>query len=132
LQLELWSRAAEQARGDPNAVTSGLYLQALNAMIDAYGTRNAALDRHVPELVLFLLFGTFLITGSIVGYASGTDRHRSSLVTYLMVALIVVLVFLIIDLDRPRRGLIGVSHASLVELATGIAAEQAGAEPGGD
>ena len=33
-----------------------------------------------------------------------------------MVALIVVLVFTIIDLDRPRRGIIEVDQSTLLEL----------------
>ena len=33
-----------------------------------------------------------------------------------MIALIVVLVFIILDLDRPRRGFIEVSQKSLVDL----------------
>ena len=37
-----------------------------------------------------------------------------------MVVLIVLLVFIIIDLDRPRRGLIKVSQKSLTQLQTAI------------
>jgi hypothetical protein len=51
-----------------------------------------------------------------VGYASGIARHRASFPTYTLVILITFLVFLIIDLDRPRRGLIEVSQQSLVDL----------------
>ena len=39
-----------------------------------------------------------------------------------MVLLIVVLVFIIIDLDRPRRGLIQVDQKSLIELQADISA----------
>ena len=48
-----------------------------------------------------------------------------------MVVLIVLLVFIITDLDRPRRGLIEVSQKSLLELRTafgtgyGVDAQQA-------
>jgi hypothetical protein len=71
--------------------------------------------------VLFLLFATFLMTGVIVGYASGLHGHRASFVTHVMVALIVLLVFIIIDLDRPRRGLIQVSQTSMLELRDTLA-----------
>ena len=82
--------------------------------------RNAALDRHVPEIVLYLLFLVFLLTWGIVGYAAGAAGHRPSKVAYLMLVLIVLLVFMIIDLDRPRRGLIEVDHRSLTSLQTAI------------
>jgi uncharacterized membrane protein (Fun14 family) len=76
----------------------------------------------VPELVLLLLYATFLMAGAIVGYASGVAGHRPSFASYIMVALIVVLVFMILDLDRPRRGLIQVSQKSLVDLQASIRA----------
>lgn len=116
----LWGYARQAALEEPNPVTTGLFIQALNEMIDSFGRRDAALSRHVPELVLFLLYGTFLMSGTIVGFASGIAGHRTSLVAYIMIALIVVLVFIIIDLDRPRRGLIEVSQKSLLDLQTAI------------
>ncbi len=120
MQDQLWRYAVQAAAENPNPVTTGLFIQALNEMIDSFGRRDAALRRHVPELVLFLLYGAFLMTGSIVGYTAGVASHRASAVTYVLVTLIVLLVFIIIDLDRPRRGLIAVSQDSLLELQQGI------------
>ncbi len=115
-QSSLWQLAVLAAEADSRPVTSGLYIQALNELIDAYGRRDAALNRHVPEVVLFLLFATFLLTSTIVGYSAGLAGHRATFVTYVMISLIVVLVFIIVDLDRPRRGLIQVDQTSLYDL----------------
>lgn len=119
-QSQLWQLARKSAELEPNPVTTGLYIQSLNEMIDNFGRRDAALNRHVPEVVLLLLYGTFLLAGTIVGYATGIAGHRPSLVSYLMVLLIVVLVFIILDLDRPRRGLIEVSQKSLLDLQNAV------------
>jgi hypothetical protein len=113
---ELWGLARAAAREEPNPVTTGLFIQAVNEMIDSFGRRDAALARHVPETVLFLLYGTFLMTSCVVGFTAGLSGSRTSFVTYIMVGLIVVLVFIIIDLDRPRRGLIQVKQDSMVAL----------------
>jgi hypothetical protein len=123
-QAALWRYASQAAEEDPNPVVAGLFIQSLNDLIDSYGRRDALLERHVPEAVLFLLFGTFLITLGTVGYAAGVAGHRVSLVVYLMVILIVLLAFVIIDLDRPRRGLIQVSQKSLTDLQTTIQATE--------
>lgn len=112
----IWGLAMQAAAADPNPVTSGLYIQAFNTVIDALGTRNAELERHVPEPVLLLLYLTFVLAGAILGYASGVAGHRVTFATYVMVGLIVVLVFTIVDLDRPRRGLIQIDQSSLVNL----------------
>lgn len=117
---EVWDHATTVAREAPNPVTTGLYVQALNDMIDAFGERDAALERHVPEVVLFLLYGAFLMAGLIVGFTAGLSGHRTSFATYIMVGLIVLLVYIIIDLDRPRRGLIEVSQQPMIELQSSM------------
>lgn len=114
----LWQSALEATDEDPSPVRAGLFVQSLNEVIDAYGSRDAALDRHVPELVLFLMFGTLLLAASLVGYGSGVSGHRATFAAYTLLALIICLVFLIIDLDRPRRGIVEVSQQSLVDLHT--------------
>ena len=117
---QLWLLALAAAEKEPNPVTTGLFIQSLNDMIDAYGSRDAALERHVPEMVLFLLYGTFLMTGCVMGFTAGQSGHRTSFATYIMTGLIVVLVFIIIDLDRPRRGLININQQSLTALQAKI------------
>lgn len=116
LQDRLWDIAVQAVETTDRLPTVNLYLQSLNEMIDSNSERDAALDRHVPELVLFLLYGTFVLTGGLIGYAAGVSSSRVSKGSYILVALIVVLVFIIIDLDRPRRGLIEVDQSSLVSL----------------
>lgn len=113
---QLWVYARQAAEQDGGPVTSGLFIQSLNDLIDSHGRRDAALGRHVPELVLYLLFVAFVMTGSILGYVSGIERDRVTFPTFIMVGLIVLLVFLIIDLDRPRRGFIQVNQKSLEDL----------------
>lgn len=119
-QDALWRYAVQAAEEDKSPTTSGLFIQSLNELIDSYGRRNAALDRHVPEVVLLLLYGTFLMTWSIVGYAAGIAGHRVSAAAYIMLVLILMVVFIIIDLDRPRRGLIEINHTSLTDLQTAV------------
>lgn len=123
-QTALWELATKAAQLDPGARAPLLFAEAVNQLIDSFGRRDAALRRHVPEIVLLLLFGTFLMAGATVGFASGVAAHRPSLVAYLMVVLIVVLVFIILDLDRPGRGLIQVSQKSLLDLQATIHADR--------
>ena len=116
----LWDVARLAVLADPDPVRTGLHAEAVNELIDAYVRRMAALDRRVPEVVLFLLMGTFLMAGVVVGFATGVAGHRPSLASHVMVALIAVLVFIILDLDRPRRGLVQVDNRSLLELRADV------------
>jgi hypothetical protein len=72
--------------------------------------------RHVPEIVLLLMFATCILTMATLGYASGLAGHRVSPPGIALVLLIAFVIYLIIDLDRPRRGTIRVSQESLVKL----------------
>ena len=112
----LKDQAVEAVRLDPRSPETGPYVQAINGMIGELVKREAAMSRHVPETVLLLLCGTFLITTMIMGYATAIAGHRTSFVAYLMIGLIVILAYLIVDLDRPRRGLVQVSEKSLRDL----------------
>jgi len=116
LQDQIWETAMQAAKKEPNPVTTGLFISTLNDMIDARSTRNAYLQLHVPEVILFLLFVVFITSGGLIGYASGLGKNRNFIPTLLMTFLINLVVFIIIDLDRPRRGLIRVNKDSIKEL----------------
>ena len=124
MEAQLWNHAVRAAELDKSVVTSGLFIQSLNELIDTSTTRNAALNRHVPEIVLFLMFATIVLTTATLGYASGIAGHRVTLAAFLLLILIALVVYLIIDLDRPRRGAIQVSHDSMLSLQQTMGAAQ--------
>jgi hypothetical protein len=110
---ELWRLTSKAAREDGGPATSGLFITSLNETIDAFGSRDTIVKRRVPELVLLLLYATFVLTGVVIGYANGAEDHRPSLASYILAFLITLLVFIIIDLDRGRRGIIQVPQDSI-------------------
>ncbi|MDR4504508.1 MAG: hypothetical protein MRK01_06915 [Candidatus Scalindua sp.] len=116
VQNDLWSLAVMAAKEDPRPVTSGAFIISLNEVIDIQGKRNALLQMHVPEVVLFLLFMVFIASGGILGYSSGLSGKRVVAPTIMVSFLIAMIVFIIIDLDRPKRGVIQVDQTSILEL----------------
>ena len=116
LQKQLWSIAIKAVKAEPVAVTSGNYLTALNELIDAQSQRNAFLVTRVPDVVLILLFTVFLSSGAILGYSSGLSDKRVLAPTLLVSFLLATIVFIIMDLDRPKRGYIKVDQNNLYEL----------------
>lgn len=115
-QHEIWVNAIRAARIDPRTVTTGYFVSALNNMIDAHGEYNALLQLHVPEVILFLLFIVFIMSGALMGYGSGLGKRRSTIPALMLTFLICLVVFIIIDLDRPKRGIIRVSQSSMLFL----------------
>ena len=125
----LWDYARRAAELNPNPVISGLFIQALNEMIDSYGRNVAQVSRQVPQPVLILLFGTLLVAGGVVGLTAGSGGQRPSLASFAMITLILGLTFVILDLDRPQRGRITVSNQSLLDLQASIKAQAPAASP---
>lgn len=102
----------EMASAKSYLFANGFY-QSLSTMIQIENKRTAMLRLHVPEPVLFLLFGVFVTVGGMLGYNSGLGKKRPAFPTVLLFTLIVLVVFIIIDLDRPKRGVIQVNQDSL-------------------
>lgn len=117
---QLWALSAEAARGTGGPAVVA-YINALNDMIDQLSARDAAINRHVPEPVLFLLYGTFILLGWVLGLSAAQTGVRPGPAVYAMLLLIVALVFVIIDLDRPRRGVIEVDQSPIRNLANQLA-----------
>lgn len=120
VQAALWDVTCKASVSTPNSIPAGLFVASVNEMIDSFGRREAAQRRHVPEIILWILFVTVAMTGWVVGFAAGLAGHRPAVVFYALALLIVALTILIIDLDRPRRGLIRVDQANLLDLKTSI------------
>ena len=112
----LFRSAIRATNDDPRPVTTGAFVKSLNDAIDAQGKRNALLQMHVPEAVLMLLLIVFVSSGGIMGYSSGLSGRRILAPMGLVSLLITLIVFIIIDLDRPKRGVIQVNQTVLYEL----------------
>jgi hypothetical protein len=116
LQKRLWSQAVAAMEKDRRAVATGLFTQALNEVFDIAAKRDAALENHVPESVLLLLALVAMVSVAVVGYGCGLGGGRPVFPTLALSVLIAVVVLIIMDLDRPRRGLMRISETNLVDL----------------
>jgi hypothetical protein len=116
LQRQLWSQALEVTEKDPRPVPTGLFIAPLNEVFDLHAEREAARQIRVPEIVLWLLIIAAIGSMGLAGYGGGVGSRRN-LAHTITVALILSLVILVImDLDRPRRGLIKISQQSMIAL----------------
>jgi hypothetical protein len=120
LQDQLWQQAIAVSAIDPRSVPTGLFIQSLNEVIDLHSARLAAMKNRVPEVVIDLIFLASVVTLGLIGYTLGMVQQRSLIPALLSLVLIVIIIGVIIDLDRPRRGLIRVSQESMVQLQQSI------------
>lgn len=116
IQNLIWNKAIRASAINARPVTTGYFITSLNETFEARSARNALLMRHVPESTLLLLFFVFIIVGGLMGYSSGLSLQRALIPTVIFNLHIGLVVFIIIDLDRPKRGFIQVKQDMLFEL----------------
>lgn len=121
LQNQLWSNVQTAIGKDDREVTTGLFIESLNETFDIQVTRRAAMENHVPEIVILLLFIVALVAVLGIGYECGLGGHRHLFTTTMMSLLIVLVIATIIDFDRPRRGIIRVKQNSMIRLQESLA-----------
>jgi hypothetical protein len=120
LQEELWSQAIAVVAKDPSPVPSGLFVQPLNDVIDLYANRDEARQQHVPDIVFVLLFSAAIGTMALVGHSCGAGQRRIPLHTVTVSLIVCFVILVIMDLDRPRRGIIEISQQSMIEVRNSI------------
>ncbi len=128
LQRRLWRLAGEAIGTAPLASAPRLYVDSLNATIDAQGARLSALANRVPAAVLALeVFGAAAAIGVLALHISVLGR---GLVPMLAASALVTLLLLVtFDLDRPTRGVITVPSTPLVSVRASMALPPAAPAP---
>jgi len=116
IQGALWQEAVLAVRDDSDEVRIGYFIDSLNHLFDDHTARVRAMEGHVPEAILLLLVFVASMTIAMTGYSSGLSRARITIPRVILIALTAATLLVVIDLDRPRRGLIRVGDASLLEL----------------
>jgi hypothetical protein len=106
LQKEIWSRSVAACQAVSNPATSTLVVSALNDMFDITTTRTMATVTHAPLIVLGLLVMLSFLGAMLVGYNMSFQPSRNALHMILFALAIASTIYVVIDLEYPRAGLI--------------------------
>lgn len=108
---EIWSRAAAACRAPETAVHGVVVLPPINQMLDLATARRDALKRHPPRLIYVFMF---LLAG-LCAYLSGFPMARGKRLSWSHVVAFALAtgltIFLTIDIENPRFGLIRVDDS---------------------
>jgi len=117
MQGEIWSAALAASREGASSA-SMLLLPALNQMIDITTTRTMASEVHPPAVIFVMLGGLALASSLLAGYGMAGGKTRSWIHMLGFAGIMAVSVYVIVDLEFPRLGLIRVDafDQALVEL----------------
>ena len=118
LQRDLWRQAVAACQAAPTPQATMLLLPALNHMIDITTTRTMAVQMHPPMIVFVMLFGLALASSLLAGYGMAGARSRNWLYMLGFAVTLASAVYVILDLEHPRLGLVRVDpfDQALVDL----------------
>jgi hypothetical protein len=91
-----------------------LLLPALNAMIDISTTRTMAGQVHPPPVIFAMLCVLVLASALLAGFSMAGPQPRSWIHMRVFALIMAVTVYVIIDLEYPRLGLIRVDAVDQV------------------
>ena len=113
LHERMWTQALAGLKDDTPRLM--LVLPALNEVIDLHTTHLSMVYRHLPLPILLVLLGMTGLSLTIVGYGDGRAGSRSPFLTGIHVVVLAVALWMTIDLDQPRQGLIQVNIGPVVD-----------------
>jgi hypothetical protein len=109
LQQKIWSDSATALKQQGSPAATSLLLAALNDMIDITTTRYVAMLTH-PPLAIYIVLGFFVLASSLLaGYGMGKSDKRNWTHRLLFSATLALAMYIILDLDYPRLGLIRIN-----------------------
>jgi hypothetical protein len=114
IHRQMWDLVRKMAQSDPPVKAAVDMLPKLNNVFSIQQRRIYAYESRVPGTVIGLLFGAAITAIIAVGFSGGLSHHRGMLARVMMIILICGTIYVILDLEQPRRGLIQVSQAPLL------------------
>jgi len=117
LQGEIWNRAVTACQESPNPLKAQL-IPPLNEMFDLATTRRMAARMHPPAIIFSMLGVLALMSSLLAGYAMAGGKTRSWIHVVGFALIMATTVYVILDLEFPRLGIIRVDPFDqvLVEL----------------
>jgi hypothetical protein len=112
----LWERATRNSRNPQLNVASLQMVPALNEMFDLATTRWIGEVSRVPDIVVWMLFTVSIVSAFFHGYTYADRMDWFAGISFCLLTAVVI--YITLDLDRPRRGVIGlaVPHEAVLEL----------------
>jgi hypothetical protein len=116
LHARMWTLAREAAQHQPLPVGTEALTRSLQQEWSLHRQRVDAFENRVPDAVVLLLFGGAIVAMIAVGFSAGIANHRGGVGRFLLAVLICATIFVVLDLDRPRRGLFRLSQGPMMHL----------------
>lgn len=114
---ELWAIAVRAAAASPGSVNATEFVKELDDLLNSHLTRAIlAVSARIPKGIVTGLFAILILTIGLLGYQMGLKSPSRSYALVPLILSVSLVIFLIIDLDRPIGGVLKLSDHPLVEV----------------
>ena len=113
LHGQMWAQALAGTEG--NAPLMAVVLPSINDVIDFHTTHLALATRRLPVPILIVLLATSALSLVLVGFGNGHAGRRFPMLDSVYAIVLAVALWMTIDLDSPRQGIIQVRSQPLVD-----------------
>ena len=121
----LWRYTEILAEQDRSSEVYALYTTSVNDIVDAYNQRIAVgLQYRIPPAVLVVLFIISFFSMLVLGYQFGISGRGNFWLILLLSVIFAVVMFLILALDQPEKGLAGVNQKPMISLQQQLHSKQ--------
>ena len=114
----MWQAGVEGTEGNPGLRL--LVLPALNEVIDLHTTHLSAARRRIPLPILVALLATTAVALGVAAFGNGQAGKRFPILNAVYGLLLATALWMTIDLDNPRFGLIRLGLEPLVETLSSM------------
>jgi hypothetical protein len=91
-------------------------------MIDSQAKRLAALRNQIPTVVLLMVLAVTITSSALAGYAGAIEKRPTRVPIYATGLILWMMIYVILDLDRPNVGLIKISQQPMFDVVASIKA----------
>lgn len=119
-QTRIWKLVIAAAQASPEADALSLPISAANEVFDISAARTMAYRSHVSEVILLMLGAVAFVSALLLGASSGGLARRPWLATLAYAGTLAMVLFTILELDRPRHGVIRIHQTLMEELRDSI------------
>jgi hypothetical protein len=120
---QMWALAQEAGQRDPGSFTIGLFIQSVNEVIDVSVKRiTVGLRYRVPPAIWVALYTLLTIGMLMMGAQIGLSGTRQFNIELALAVSFSVVLFTIVDLDRPNSGFTRVNQQAMIDLQSKLSA----------
>lgn len=116
IHAKMWESARSMAQQDPPPKQSEEMVKLLIESSTVHSKRVQAYYSRVPDPIIWLLLGTAVVSMITVGFSGGLNKHRGMLAGILFSLVVCGTVYVVLQMDRPGRGLLAVDQGPMVRL----------------